>query len=89
MLAGDDRGSWDATVISDIRAKHFWDKDKAVSNWFSKLPGDYEGIDWDVYYLFGPESRWNDKPTPMKSAGATIMFERDKLLESVKLLLHK
>lgn len=89
MLPTDVRALWDAAVISDTRAKHFWDKDKAVSNWLSKLPGDYEGVDWDVYYLFGPEARWEDKPAPIRSVGATIMYERDKLLESIEPLLHK
>ena len=89
MLPTDVRASWDATVIPDARARHFWDSDKAVSNWFSKLSGDYEGVDWDVFYLFGPEAHWEDRPMPVRSVGATIMYEREKLLESVKPLLRQ
>jgi hypothetical protein len=89
MLATDARALWDPTIISSAQAKHYWDKDKAISAWFSKLPGDYEGVDWDVYYLFGPEARWEDKPTPIRSVGATILYEQDKLLKSIEPLLQK
>ena len=89
MLRTDVRALWDPTIIPDTRATQYWDKDKTVSSWLSHLSEDYDGVDWDVYYLFGPDARWDEKPTPIRSVGATILFESDKLLESIEPLLHK
>lgn len=82
-LPSDRRSSWKDYIVPDSRAMHFWDQDNAVSDWFATHIQGYEGIDWDIFYLFGPEAKWEDAPAPLESAGATIINERERLREHI------
>lgn len=87
-LPTDKRSSWKDYIVLDSRAMHYWDRDNAVSDWFSTHIEGYEGIDWDIFYLFGPDARWEDAPAPLVSAGRPIINEREKLQKHIEPMLR-
>ena len=89
MLGGDAREEWNGTTMSDTRVTHFWDGDTLVGQWFAKQVDGYEGIAWDVYYLYGPEATWETIPGPLAGSGGTIIGEGDALQMQVNTVLEK
>ncbi len=89
MLGGDAREAWNGTTMSDIRVTHFWDGDALVGQWFAKQVDGYEGIAWDVYYLYGPDATWETVPKPLLGSGGTIIGERDTLQAQLSTVLEK
>jgi hypothetical protein len=91
MLPTDARSRWGWTggVLTDPRAVHFWDEQKAVGRWFAQHypESSNNGVVWDTYYLFGPDAQWDSKPEPLISTGATVRAELDQLKEKVRPLL--
>ena len=79
MLFGDAREEWDGNVMPDTRVIHFWDDDAMTGQWFAKEIEGYQGVSWDVYYLYGPDATWEDVPSPLIGAGVTIYDKREKL----------
>jgi hypothetical protein len=73
MLAFDARMSIDASVISDSRVEQFWDGDKVAGAWFAEELEGYPGVAWDVYYLYGPDAKWDSTPEPLISSGETVI----------------
>jgi hypothetical protein len=68
-------------LMSDRRVQHFWDQPKDVGRWFQRaIPSDYKGeIQWDAFYLYGPDSVWDGQPTSLLTWGRTILKDRKKL----------
>lgn len=89
MLGGDARDEWNGTTMPDTRVTHFWDGDAIVGQWFAKQVDGYDGIAWDVYYLYGPEATWEAIPMPLAGSGGTIIGERDTLQMQVSTMLEK
>ena len=89
MFSGDAREDWNGTTMPDSRAMHFWDGDFQVGRWFAGEIDGYEGIAWDVYYLYGPDAAWEDSPAPLAGSGGTIYGERETLEMQVRALLEK
>lgn len=89
MLWADAREKWNGNTMPDTRVIHFWDGDLQVGQWFAKQVDGYEGIAWDVYYLYGPEATWEAVPSPLASSGGTIYRERETLETQVHILLEK
>ena len=87
MLWGDARAEWDGTTMPDPRVMHFWDGDTQIGQWFAKQVDGYEGVAWDVYYLYGPDATWNSIPSPLISSGGTIYSEHKQLETQVQTLL--
>lgn len=79
MLFTDSRGAWDGNTMPDPRVRHFWDGGRAVGAWFAEHVDGFEGVAWDVYYLYGPEATWEDVPAPRIASGGTIYGQRDLL----------
>lgn len=55
-------------LVSDKRARHFWDGAGSLGTRYGSivdLPGEQD-FAWDVYFSFGPKTRWSDEapPTP-------------------------
>ena len=51
-------------TMPDERAHHYWDEDGFTLRAFAKALELAPGRDaWDVYLIYGPETRW-DGPTP-------------------------
>ena len=87
MLVGDSSDEWDETVMPDLRVQHFWDTELEAAQWFAKRVDGYDGVAWDVYYLYGPEATWEKLPTPLVDSGGTIYRERQTLELQVSPLL--
>ena len=75
--------------MPDLRAKHFWDGELEVARWFAKQVDGYEGVSWDMYYLYGPDAVWKTIPMPLAGSGGTIYREREILRAQVTALLGK
>lgn len=72
-------------LLADPRVTHYWDQPKDVGRWFyglvpTKTKGD---IEWDAFYLYGPETVWTDRPAMPLTWGRTILQDRRKLLNQV------
>jgi hypothetical protein len=89
MLWSDRRERWDKAVLSDSRVMHFWDGDAQVGEWFARQVDGYQGISWDVYYLYGPDATWETVPSPLVDSGGTIIDERETLETEVRKLVGK
>ena len=89
MLWSDSREMWNGTNMPDARVIHFWDGEQAVGEWFAREVDGYEGIAWDVYYLYGPDAIWETIPVSLLGSGRTIYGEREKLEKQILTLLDK
>ena len=89
MLPTIPRDKWDATIMPDGRVKHLWDGELEVARWFARQVDGYEGVSWDMYYLYGPEAVWKAVPAPLVGSGGTIYRERATLEAQVDALLEK
>ncbi|MBI3839925.1 MAG: hypothetical protein HY288_18540 [Planctomycetia bacterium] len=52
-------------LVSDSRARHFWDGSGQLGKWYGKildLPGKRD-FAWDVYFVFDSKSEWAEAPT--------------------------
>jgi hypothetical protein len=54
-----------ATIVPDARLQHFWDGGSVLMNAYQQVLGLSEDA-WDVYLVYGPETRWEGDvpPTP-------------------------
>lgn len=89
MLGGDAREEWNGTTMPDPRVIHFWDGETVIGQWFAKQVDGYQGIAWDVYYLYGPDATWESVPSPLVGSGGTIYRERQALQMQVSTLLEQ
>lgn len=80
---------WNGMNMPDTRVIHYWDGDRTVGRWFAEHLEGYEGIVWDVYYLYGPDAVWDGTPLPMIDSGGTIYSDRNRLEAQFQLLLEK
>jgi hypothetical protein len=83
MLPRDSRGGQLANILSDARVTQFWDAEQLAGKAYAPLV-DYPGVLWDAYFLYGPETRWDDSSAPPPKAvgyGRTIFNTREKLKE--------
>jgi hypothetical protein len=80
---------WNGTTMPDPRVIHFWDGEQAIGQWFAKEVEGYEGIAWDVYYLYGPDATWESVPSSLLGSGRTIYGEREKLEKQILTLLDR
>ena len=87
MLGGDSRDDWDIRSMPDPRVMHFWDGEYIVGQWFAKQVDGYEGIAWDIYYLYGPDATWDSVPSPLIGSGSTIYGERETLKMQLSTLM--
>jgi hypothetical protein len=68
-----------ADVLVDERVLQFWDDDRLVSGEVGRLVGADEGLAWDVYLAFGPDSTWDHRlPAPLGS-GAPVVVQIESL----------
>ena len=89
MLGGDARDRWNGNSMPDIRVIHYWDGNLQIGQWFAKNVDGYDGVAWDVYYLYGPDATWQTVPAPLVGSGVTIYGERKALEMQVHTLLEK
>lgn len=84
---GDARSRWDAAGLTDPRVVHLWDAKDVSGAWLAgNVPG-YQGSDWDSYLLCGPGATWQSHPTPLRSAGAPVFDQIQRLSQALDPLL--
>ena len=88
MIPLDARWRWDDRVMTDPRVTHLWDEEKIVGQWFAEHVEDYDGIVWDIYYLYGSEADWATIPQPLISSGYTVLERREELQAHLLSLLE-
>lgn len=74
--------------MPDPRVTQSWDDEKLAGQFFAEQEDFIFGaIAYDIYYLYGPESRWDFKPSPLVSSGYTVIANRKQLKKDVGQLL--
>ena len=92
MVPTDTRKGWKPKLLSDERAKHYWDADQAVGKWIADNVTTCEHLGpvaWDSYYLFDGDVVWGDTLEPMKSCGAPVFRVTEKFSKDLKELLKE
>lgn len=89
MLGSDTREEWDGNTMPDSRVMHFWDGELQVGQWFAEKVDGYKGIAWDVYYLYGPDAKWEIIPSPLVGSGGIIIRVRKQLETQIHKLLEE
>ncbi len=88
MLPGDARQKWEADLMTDPRVTQLWDSETVACRFFAEYEGFMFGsVAYDIYYLYGPESQWDIKPSPLVSSGYTVMAKRKQLKEDISGIL--
>lgn len=89
MISDDSRSRWRQDLLTDSRVTHFWDEDRLVGRFFAKLsdPPPKGGVQWDAFFVYGPEASWDETPPPLRSFGRTVMGTREKLRAALAPLL--
>ena len=87
VLSGDDRSRWADDLLTDSRVVHLWDGAQTTARWFAENEDFHLPIAWDVYYLYGPNARWDETPAPLLSSGSTILFRKDTLRQDMAPLI--
>lgn len=91
MVESDTRAKWPSDLFSDSRVAEFWDEEKILGRWFGHHPDylDEDEVLWDTYLLYGPGSRWSDRPSDLVSWGYTILGKREQMKKDLTGLLNK
>ena len=56
---------------------------------YRPLPAkDNHPLAWDIFFLYGPDARWEEVPLPVVSSGSTIIARKDRLKEFIAQLLE-
>jgi hypothetical protein len=88
MVWSDTRQAWESSVLADPRVLHLWDEKRITGQWFAEHIGGYRGISRDIYYVYGPEARWDLAPSPLMSQGRPIYHQGGALRTSLLPLLE-
>lgn len=101
MLSYDRRSAWDPKLLADQRVMHFWDEKRIVGRWFGEHVGGRGGgsrrhdllpglgdVAWDVYFLYGPDARWENAPSSLLGQGKPIIAWRNEFLTALRPFLE-
>jgi hypothetical protein len=86
-LPGDSRSAWDRHdrhILQDRRVTQLWDAHDVLGTWLSAHGGSF----WDTFLLYGPKSRWDDRPTKPLASGSPIIGATDVLGREASQLLR-
>lgn len=84
MLPGDSRQFLDTRVLGDPRVTYYWDQEKVTGRWFSDHVTGRSGITWDMYFLYGPDARWDELPGPLVSSEGDVISSTDQLMSAIR-----
>ena len=89
MIWTDSRSRWPEHVLADPRVLHFWDEGKVVGRWYEqKVTHRGDEVEWDAFFLYGPEASWDAKPPLVVTWGRTILSAKERLREAFHQLLE-
>jgi hypothetical protein len=89
ILLTDFRLAWRESRLPDPRVMHLWDINKAAGHWFSEY-SDLRSEDgareiaWDLFYLFGPEARWDSRLDPPEAWDGPVVYTGERLLRAIE-----
>jgi hypothetical protein len=84
MIWTDWRWRWPATVLDDPRVINFWDDGKIAGRWYeANLTHRGAEVEWDAFFLYGPDASWVEAPPRVVTWGRTILANKDRLREGV------
>ena len=87
MLPTDAREKWPPALISDRRARHFWDGKQVIGRWFTdnvKSCDTLGPVAWDAYYLYGRDAKWEDALDPALSCGTPVIKATEPLAAALE-----
>jgi len=89
MLPTDSRFTRRESLLADPRVVHLWDRDKAVGRWFATYRGPQNDcfmgdVAWDLFYLFGPDARWGERPDSLVACGGPVIERSGKLADAIR-----
>ena len=83
-------------LISDPRAKHYWDGSQAFGEAMAWAAGTRMRMAWDVYFTFDKDATWEDAPPQPSdwlhqkaSEDPTRILKGDKLEQMLRNILSK
>jgi hypothetical protein len=82
MLATDARDEIDAELMGGDRVRQYWDADRMLGTHLAEIDLGglgYAGIVWDAFFVFGPDSRWEGRPSGLAGSGAPVIAETAEL----------
>ncbi|MEW6281648.1 MAG: hypothetical protein AB1758_23770 [Candidatus Eremiobacterota bacterium] len=78
--------------MPDPRVIHCYDSEARTSRWFlqsvvadwplRQRPVFRKGLIWDAFFLYGPDTGWEELPDRCQVSGATILRDRALLQEA-------
>ena len=85
---GDARSKVNVNLIPDPRVTQWWDEQTLAGRFFAEYEGfNFGPVAYDIYYLYGPNSKWEQRPSPLVSSGYTVLGKSGRLLEDINKLL--
>ena len=87
MLGGDSRRAWDGAGLTDPRVVPLWDERKVAGGWFGDHISQSPATEWDAYFLYGPEARWEGEPAPLVRWGRTVIGRHEEFRAAIAPLL--
>lgn len=62
-------------LLPDLRVSHFWDPTRISGNFFKDniVPDVNAIVAWDIFFLYGPDAKWDKIPEPLNGIGRTII----------------
>jgi hypothetical protein len=81
MVLEDSKSRWKPDLLNDPRVTHFWDEKRVLGRFFAAQsdPPPRCGVQWDAFFVYGPEASWEEVPRPLQGFGRTVMRAREKL----------
>ena len=65
-----------------------WDEQTLAGRFFAENEGfNFGPVAYDIYYLYGPNAKWEQKPSPLVGSGYTVLGKSGRLLEDINKLL--
>jgi hypothetical protein len=90
MVSTDERSKWPKDVLTDSRVVHFWDEGRVAGRWYEQnVTRRGEPVEWDAYFLYGPEAAWGEEPPKHVSSGRPIIFSRDRFRDDLSKLMKR
>ena len=83
----DARDQIDQSILADPRVTQYWDGEGITGTYFAEtdLGGlGFSGFVYDVYYVFGPDAAWADKPAPLAASGGPVLYNGEELLAALR-----
>jgi hypothetical protein len=71
-------------TVTDSRATHFWDNDRAVSDELGTAYGSDGAVVWDAVFVFGPDAEWGAKPPSPMDSGAPVVSAMTDVEQALK-----